>query len=212
MLKYVIGAGALVVVLGAAYYFLMIAPAAPQTEPTATELSQSMGMATSTYATSTFSVIYPSDYTVDPQYAYDQFGANKLIHGVKFTIPGTMATGTTLSADTYISVEQLPRARNCTADIYIRQNVRAAETMDNGIQYSLATSSTLGTGNMYEEMVYAIPKSSPCTAVRYVIHSTKAANDEPGLVQEFDRAALMNAFDTIRRSLQLNTQSSGMTP
>ena len=80
------------------------------------------------------------------------------------------------------------------------------------MQYSLATSSTAGTGNIYEEMVYAIPNSSPCTAVRYVIHSTSAANYEPGLVQEFDWVKLMEAFDTIRRSLQLQTQPTGMTP
>ena len=167
---------------------------------------------TSTYATSTFTVAYPPDFMADPDYAYDQFGQDKLIHGVKFTIPGTMATGTTLAADSYVAVEQLPRARTCSADIYIKQDVRSMEIMDDGKQYSLATSSTAATGNTYEEMVYAIPNSSPCTAVRYVIHSTNIENYEPGIVQEFDRAKLLEAFDAIRRSLQLQTVPTGMTP
>ena len=44
------------------------------------------------------------------------FGEKKLIHGVKFTIPMTMATGTNLSSDTHLSIESLPRAKNCTGE------------------------------------------------------------------------------------------------
>src|SRR3989344_7177977 len=70
-----------------------------------------------TYASSTLgiSLKYPRDFTVDSTYAYTGF-PKKPILGVKFTIPGSMATGTNLSSDTGISVEQLPRAKNCTGD------------------------------------------------------------------------------------------------
>jgi hypothetical protein len=39
-----------------------------------------------------------------------------------------------------------------------------------------------------------------CTAVRYLVHSTNIGNYEPGAVREFDRPALIDLFDQIRRS------------
>src|SRR3989344_3971965 len=85
----------------------------------------------SSYATSTYSVKYPSDFILNAPYAYGAFGPKKPINGVKFIIPGTMATGTNLSADTGISVEQLPRAKNCTGDIYLHANVTAHDITQN---------------------------------------------------------------------------------
>lgn len=160
--------------------------------------------ATSTYATSTFSIVYPSDYTVDESYKYDRVNPKKPISGVKFTVPGAMATGTNLASDTYLSVEWLPRAKKCTGDIYLAANVRAQTMTDtNGVEYSVATSSGAGAGNLYDEMVYALSGSSPCTAVRYYIHSSEIGNYTPGSVQPFDQASLLSAFDKIRRSLVL---------
>lgn len=154
------------------------------------------------YASSTLGVSlkYPRDFTVDSTYAYTGF-PKKPILGVKFTIPGSMATGTNLSSDTGISVEQLPRAKNCTGDIYIVDNVKPVEMTVGSTTYSVATTS--GAGNFYEEMVYAISGSQPCTALRYFIHSMNIGNFEPGVAREYDRAALLRAFDTIRESLVL---------
>jgi len=162
--------------------------------------------ATSTYASSTmgFSVVYPKTYTVNESYAYDQFGPKKLIHGVKFLIPDTMATGTNLSSnDTGISVEQLPHALRCTGDIYLQANVRSNPVTINGVNYSVASSSGAGAGNLYEEDVYALADSKPCTALRYFIHSTNIGNYPEGTVHEYDRAGLLEDFDSIRDSLQL---------
>ena len=115
-----------------------------------------------------------------------------------------MATGTNLSSfDTGISVESLPRAQKCAGDIYILENVRASEVVENGVTYSVATTSGAAAGNLYEEMVYALADSSPCTAMRYFIHSTNIGNYEPGAVQEFDKNALLTIFDEIRRSIVL---------
>ena len=156
------------------------------------------------YASSTLGVSlkYPRDFTLDSTYAYTGF-PKKPILGVKFTIPGSMATGTNLSSDTGISVEQLPRAKNCTGDIYIVDNVKPVEMTVGSTTYSVATTSGAGAGNFYEELVYAISDSQPCTALRYFIHSMNIGNFEPGVVREFDRAALLNAFDKIRQSLVL---------
>lgn len=164
----------------------------------------------SSYASSTMgiSIKYPKSYTLSADYQYLGF-PKKPINGVKVLIPATMATGTNLSNfDTGVSVEQLPRAQSCTGDIFVVDNVKATSVTENGVSYSVATTSGAGAGNLYEEMVYAVSGSKPCTAVRYFIHSTNIGNFEPGVVREFDRTALLAAFDKIRASLVLTSTST----
>lgn len=158
-----------------------------------------------TYASTTWplSIKYPQGYTADANYTNTSVNPQKPIMGVKFTVPMEMATGTNLSADSGISVEQLPRANNCTGDIYLAANVRPVSVTDGGVNYSVATSSEAATGNLYEEYVFAIASSVPCTAVRYFIHSTSLSNYPEGTVREFNKAALLAEFDEIRRSLVL---------
>ena len=203
MLKYiVIAVFALVIIVSGIWYFVSN-PSSPAPVPQAAAPIAPQAV-TSTYATTTFSVVYPVEYVADENYAYDQFGLAKLIHGVKFTIPGTVATGTNLSSDSYVSVETLPRAKRCSADIYINADVKSQEIVgDTGVTYSLATSSGAAAGSVYEEMVYALPSSSPCIAIRYFLHTTAMDNYEPGTVREFDRSAILAAFDKIRQSLVL---------
>lgn len=158
-----------------------------------------------TYASSTWplSIKYPQGYTADANYRNTSVNPQKPIMGVKFTVPMEMATGTNLSADSGISVEQLPRASLCTGDIYLAANVKSTNVTDGGVRYSVATSSEAATGNLYEEFVFAVASSTPCTAVRYFIHSTQLANYPEGTVRAFDRAALLLEFDKIRQSLVL---------
>ncbi|QQG38293.1 MAG: hypothetical protein HYS26_01960 [Candidatus Kaiserbacteria bacterium] len=157
----------------------------------------------STYATSTFSITYPQGYTVDDAYAYEGV-PKKPIAGVKFTIPGAMATGTNLSTDSGVSVEWLPRAQKCAGDIFLFDNVRSQELTVGSTTWSVATTSGAGAGNLYEEMVYAVVGSKPCTAVRYLLHSTNIGNYDPGAVREFDRLKLIADFNAIRDSLTLS--------
>lgn len=166
----------------------------------------------STYASSTMGISfkYPKSYTIDEMYQY--MGVpNKPIDGVKAIIPATIATGTNLSLDSGVSIEQLPRAVNCTGDIFVLDNVRASTVTEGGVSYSLATTSGAAAGNLYEEIIYALADSEPCTAVRYSIHSTNIGNYEPGAVRAFDRSALLSAFDKIRASLMV-TDSATSTP
>ncbi len=179
----------------------LVAPA-PKAPPVATTTPDTTA-AWQSYATSTYSFKYPQSYAFNTAYAYDQFGPAKLIVGVSITIPAAMATGTNLSADTRLSIEQLPRAKKCTGDIFILANVAAQNITAEGTDYSLATTSGAAAGNLYEEHVYALATSTPCTAVRYLVHSANIANYEPGAVREFDRAALLGEFDKIRRSVRM---------
>ncbi len=164
-----------------------------------------------TNASSTFTVQYPDGWSPNADYKYTGVSVDKPIYGVQFVIPGTMATGTNLSADSYVSVEQLPRATSCTGDIYLLENVKASAIDANGHSYSVASTSDAGAGNRYEEWVYAIPGSNPCTAIRYFIHYTAIQNYPEGTVTEFDRAALTAAFDTIRDSVTV-TPPAADTP
>lgn len=201
MAKYVIGAIIIIcLAIGGLYYFSGKKGA---TLPTTTTQQVPAQVATTTYATSTYSVVYPVDYAIDAAFQNVEVNAKKPISGVKLTIPGTMATGTNLGVDTFISVEQLPRAKNCTGDIYLADTVKPTTVTEGGVTYSLATTSGAGAGNLYEESVYAIEGSKPCTAVRYWIHSSNIGNYDPGTVREFDRNALIQSFDTIRRSVQV---------
>lgn len=157
----------------------------------------------SEFASSTMgiSIKYPQGYTVDDKFANTSVSPTKPILGVKFTIPAQVATGTNLAADSFISVEQLPRANACTGDIFLAANVKAVPVTDGAVSYSVATSSDAGAGNRYDEYVFALTGSKPCTAVRYHIHSTAIGNYPEGTVREFNAQALLGEFDSIRTSL-----------
>ncbi|TSC68430.1 MAG: Protein of unknown function DUF2091, periplasmic [Parcubacteria group bacterium Gr01-1014_56] len=145
---------------------------------------------------------FPQNYTVDQAYKYEGLGPGKLIKGVKMTVPAAATAGTNLSKDTYISVEILPKATTCSASLFL-DTKKTITFSDNGIDYSVATGTDAGAGNIYDEAVFAIPDSSSCTAVRYFIHSTNVGNYPAGTVKEFDKAGVIAEFDNIRRSLVL---------
>lgn len=190
-----------VIVAGVFFVWKALQREAPTVEAPATERPAVEEKAAFASSTLGFSISYPKNYSVNDAYVY-QFGPTKVIRGVKFTISGETTTGTNLSPDTGISVEWLPRAQNCTGDIFMRADVTASK-MSEATTYSVATSSSAAAGNLYEEMVYALFPSSPCIALRYFIHSTNIENYEPGSVRPFDRAMLLREFDAIRRSLRL---------
>lgn len=207
MAKYVIGVIFIILVTGGVYYFLKGGVVEPGPAPVQQQQTPP-APTTQTYSSSTFSVVYPVEWSVDESYKYTGVSEAKPIMGVRFTIPGTMATGTNLSADSYVAVETLPRASTCTGDIYIKDDVKASTIDANGRAWSLATTSGAAAGSLYEEMVFAVPGSKPCFAVRYFIHSTSIGNYPPNTVTEYNRSALLAEFDKIRDSLTLGSSSA----
>lgn len=173
-----------------------------------TEEEQVPVVTTKRYATTTFAIQYPSNFTVNEMYQYTGV-PNKPVDGVQFTVPIEMAEGTNLDNDSGVSVEWLPRAQNCTGGIYVLDEVRAFEMSVGSTTYSVATTSGAGAGNVYEEHIYALPESDPCTAVRYFIHSSGIADSfstttgDATQIQKYDRATLLRAFDEMRNSLEL---------
>ncbi|WP_421724166.1 MliC family protein [Bauldia sp.] len=149
-----------------------------------------------------FSLRYPPGYTVDGGYVYQGLGPNNDITGVAFTIPAAMTDGTNLASDTKLSVETLPDLSDCAAPAFLPSGATPAETItENGTEYSVASLSDAGAGNLYDQRVYALVGTSPCLAVRTFIHSTNLANYDPGTVVAFDEQALVDQFDAMRRTL-----------
>lgn len=144
-----------------------------------------------------------SGYGSDETYQYQALGPTKNISGVKFTIPGSLAAGSNLSKDSYLSVEELPNKEQCTAALFLEQGAVGHEVQEGAMTYSVASSSDAAAGNRYEEVVYAIPGSNPCMAVRYFIHYAAFENFPDGAVKKFDRGALIAGFDAIRKTLMI---------
>lgn len=149
-----------------------------------------------------FVVRIPSGFTVLKSYIYTGFGSLKTIHGVRFTVPVSIATGTNLSSNSFASIEYLDMSADvCDAKAFLPNASRIIEVEKNGITYSYATSTDAGAGNRYEEDVYVRPGITTCTAIRYFIHTTAIENYDLGTMQEFNRKELLKNFDAIRDSL-----------
>jgi membrane-bound inhibitor of C-type lysozyme len=168
------------------------------------------GGLTQVYTNSTigFSLRIPTGFTVDDKYTYQELGPGKDIVGVKFTIPKSISAGTNLGSDSYLSVEEIPNTKDCSANLFLDvggANVNLSPTIvnDGDTTYSMASSTGAGAGNRYEESVYTIPGTNPCITVRYFIHYGVLENYPTGTVKQFDNVALTNLFDSIRRTLTI---------
>lgn len=155
------------------------------------------------YATSTlgFTISIPSGYKVDESYRYKGLYPGREVVGVKFAIPKEISYGTNLGDDSYISVEEIPNIVECYALPFLSQKVNSITIVDSNKTYSTASSSDAAAGNRYEEIVYTIPNTNPCIAIRYFIHYAVYENYPAGSIREFDKKSLMDTFDNIRRSL-----------
>ncbi len=155
-----------------------------------------------------FSVRYPAGYTVNPNFQYQELGPNNEINGVSFTIPSSTAAGTNLGQDSYISVEEIPNTEDCNAGLFLPPNsmtgvLGITTTTENGVTYSVASSTGAGAGNRYEETAYAIPGTNPCIAVHYFIHYGVIENYPAGAAKAFDRQSILDQFDAIRKTLTI---------
>ncbi len=155
-----------------------------------------------------FSIRYPAGYTVNPNFQYQELGPNNGINGVSFTIPSSTAAGTNLAQDSYISVEEIPNTKDCNAGLFLPPNsmtgvLGITTTTENGVTYSVASSTGAGAGNRYEETAYAIPGTNPCIAVHYFIHYGVIENYPEGAVKAFDRQSILDQFDAIRSTLTI---------
>jgi len=146
-----------------------------------------------------FSIAYPPAFTADTDHDYTALGPGMDIRGVAFMVPSGTASGTNLGRDSYLSVEVFTRGQ-CSPKLFLAdpQNVHAVR--EGGRSWTVATSTDMGAGNMYDETVYVLDANTPCTAVRYFLHSGNIDNYDNSAVRAFDRGALVATFDQIRRT------------
>ena len=147
-----------------------------------------------------FSIDLPISYSSDASYKYYGISPTKPISGTKFQISAALAKGTNLSTDSYISVEHLPTSGACDAQRFLADKVSGKILTEGGISYSVASTGNAGAGNRYEETVYATQTGGICFGIRYYIHYTAIENYPAGSISSFDKQALLEKFDTIRRS------------
>lgn len=148
-----------------------------------------------------FSIRYPEGVTIDDSYRYQAGGPGKDIGGTRFTIPTALTAGTNLSQDSYLSIEEIPQTKTCDAVLFLDQGEPSHLIKEENKDYSVASSVGAAAGNRYEETVYALPDTNPCVAVRYFVHYGALQNYPTGTVKEFDKKALLELFDAMRRTL-----------
>jgi len=67
----------------------------------------------------------------------------------------------------------------------------------NGYTFAHSTAEGAGAGNYYEQEIYRMVNKNICYEVIYFIHSSNIGNYPPGVVTEFNRADLIQRFDSI---------------
>ncbi len=153
-------------------------------------------------STTAFSLRYPAGFTLRDSYRYEALGPGKGITGIKLTIPVSLSQGTNLSTDSYISVEQVA-TKECSATPFLSSGAEIKKVTEGDTIYSVGEATDAAAGNRYHEIVYAIPGTSLCRAIRYFIHYGVFENYPPGTIKQFDEAALIKQFDSIRKTLIL---------
>lgn len=175
-------------------------PAVPAPSPAAP--SSTPGWLPYESATYRFSAQYPAGYSVNPDYEYQALGPEGRIPGVSFTVPASLAAGTNLSRDTYMSVE-FPGSSSCDAVQFVGEaRTSSTRVTEDGVDYSVATGGGAAAGNLYQETAYAAIRGNTCFVTRLLVHTTNIGNYDPGTVRAFDVATLEPTFAAFRRSVR----------
>src|SRR5579872_2154334 len=105
MTKWIAAIVVVIIIAGAGWYFLSRGSSGSQAPAQTTQTPADPTAGWTMYASSTlgFSLKYPPGWTFNASYKYTQVSPTKPIMGVALTIPATMATGTNLGSDTYMS-------------------------------------------------------------------------------------------------------------
>jgi hypothetical protein len=190
-----------------------VAPVTPVVEtPVSTSTDTTNGNSTNTPATDAtfitykntankYSISYPSGYKVNEKYTYSAMGPAKTISGTSFTIPASLAAGTNLSKDSYISVEHFASTKPCSVTFFTMSPASTSTVRENGITYSVSHNTEAAAGNRYDETVYVLPGTGNCIAVRYFIHYGVYENYPKGSITAFNQKSLVATFDAVRKSL-----------
>lgn len=104
----------------------------------------------------------------------------------------------------FSAVSDTNAAENCfQPPAWAEQSEQAVgEITINGIQFTQSEFGGVATGNMYEREIYRTVRSQVCYEVSFMLHYVDVGMFPPEMnVTEFDRAALMQRFETILSTL-----------
>lgn len=163
-----------------------------------TASAEIMSIALVIYQGDGFRTAFSPGWTVDPHFTRD---TSPPIHGVSFTVPASMVTGTNLGSDTRLSVEHV--SGPCSASRFLDNAEDQHNVTDDRRIYSVATAGDAGAGNRYEDTVYAFADGDVCYGLHEFIHYAAIENFDPGAVKPFDRAAIDQAFATLRHAFTI---------
>src|SRR5581483_5872549 len=163
------------------------------------------GNAGNTYSNETFGfeVKVPAGFTVDESYLNQDLGPGREIPGVAFRIPADITTGTNLSDDSYVAIEELSDIE-CSPSAFIDPASQESEATIGNNTYTVSSNTGAAAGNIYEETVHVMQKENRCYDVRYFIHSSNIGNYPAGAVTAFDRKKLIASFDELAGSLVIH--------
>ncbi len=159
-----------------------------------------------------FSIRYPKGYGLNSDYEDDGSKSGKKgLSGIKISVYESMIDGTNLLVDSGVSVEQIPNSSSCKASMFFKGNENAngseADVEDFGVLYSVDSRKDRRMNITYEEKIWAIKNTNPCTAIRYFFYYKNPDMLDPDdRIRQFDRAALNQTFDDIRHSVVVNQQ------
>ena len=157
-----------------------------------------------------FTFRYPNDYPLNSNYRYYALKNNSNARGVKVFVSDAITTSTNLAADSGVSIESVTidpaSSTPCAVNMFLDAPATSTRMIENGVRYSVATTTDAAAGNRYEETVWLISGTNPCIAIRYFIHYTNRSNFGSESIAEFDRQTLLNVFNKIRWSLILASQ------
>jgi membrane-bound inhibitor of C-type lysozyme len=151
--------------------------------------------------TYSFNINYPKDYLQDKKYKYTIIGQDSSIDGVRFTIPKNYTDSNNLSKESYISIENIPNFKSCSASLFLL-DATPKNISENGSDYSFAFREDLASDEKYEEYVYAFKKDKVCFGVRYFIGYSYIENHTAQAVTTFNKDNLLKEFNFIRDSLE----------
>lgn len=141
-----------------------------------------------------FSAAYPAGFVIHEEYAYEGAGP---IRGVSFSVPRQYVRGTNLLPDSRVSVEVYSKpVERCSVGLFLKAAVSDPNATSAQVKGDTAS-------GQYEERISVIEGSSPCTAIRYVIHSGEAGTYARGEVRSFNQEEVLRLFDTVRTSIRL---------
>lgn len=191
--------------------FVTVGNANAYTNCVAGEVKEANGSSTYTDLSNTFSVTYPSQFTLSGgAMGYTQsWNVNATTSGMllaNIDIPASYQSGTNFADSRFTVGASTDPSAVATCLTPLNGERLATSTVDlGGTTFSVLTLGGAGAGNFYDTTSYRAVHGGTCYAIEYTIHSLNIGNFPPErTVVEFDDANVRRMFEQIARSFRFS--------